>query len=473
MNVNKLLRPFKNRLLFEAYIKSFLSALTLGAATSALAGLMLRLKEVSSLLPYSLAFGGFICLLSFPLFLSLRDYPTRKKIASRLDGLGLQDRVSTMLEYQKDDSPIAEIQRKDTLERLKAVAPKTLPIRIGKRYWIPCLVSLVLATAVLLLGHVAPDMGQAEDTARLQRESVMADMLQELRQQVKEAGIADSLKESLLTVIDQLEQDLEKVDGQLQETATIDAAKRRIEQILEDALTRKPIGTALQQYADTFDLGKALYPGEIAPVLSALQVTCEEQTDDPASIEKYVSSLNGALSACGVDPADSLYGAIDSLSRDLAEAQVDTLSSLYAKAGAAIEKALMQQAEIEALKEALADRMSSAKDTLLGYHRIDLADPDLIDQGQDSPLVDITSDIIWKDGQTGGGDAQHNAGTGVGYEDGDSPSMRELVYDPEAGLVTYGKVLSSYYARYLADVTAGKIPKELQQIIDSYYIALN
>ncbi len=473
MNISAQLRPYKKKLLWEAFIKSFLSSLTLGSAAVAFAGLLLRLQNAGPLLSYSLASGGFAFLLSFPLFLFLRDYPTGKKTASRLDSLGLQDRVSTMLEYQNDSSPIAEIQRHDTLERLKKVSPKDLPIRIRKRNWIPCLICLALAAAVLLFGHVTPDTGKTEDTARLQRESVMADMIEELRREVEEAPIPQPLKEALLAVIDQLEQDLEKIDGQLQETATIDAAKRKLEQILEDALTRKPIGTALQQYADTFDLGEALFEGESQPVQLALKASIEEQLTEPDSVDTYINSLSSALSACGVDPSDSLYGAIETFADDLALAEKNTLNDVYEKARTSIEEALTQQAAIEALKETIAENMSSAKDTLLGYHRIDLADPDLLEQGGDNPLVDITTDVIWKDGQSGGNGAQHNAGTGVGQEDADSPSMRVLVYDPETGLVTYGKVLSSYYARYLADVTAGKIPKELQQIIDSYYIALN
>lgn len=59
-------------------------------------------------------------------FLKLK--PTDKKIAKKLDELGLQERVITMHQYQNDDSLMAQIQRKNAIDHIKTVNKKLVKL---------------------------------------------------------------------------------------------------------------------------------------------------------------------------------------------------------------------------------------------------------------------------------------------------------------------------------------------------------
>src|SRR5207244_1730340 len=69
-----------------------------------------------------LAFGLVVLGLSTGLVLGLLRWPSNREVARSVDGrFKLRDRVTTALELDRSELPIAEIQRADTTARLRRV----------------------------------------------------------------------------------------------------------------------------------------------------------------------------------------------------------------------------------------------------------------------------------------------------------------------------------------------------------------
>ena len=79
-----------------------------------------------------------------PLFYKFIFKPTTKEIATRIDELGLEERIITMAELDGDESYIAKRQREDAINSLKSISEKLLKIVIS----IPMALVLGVSTAL-------------------------------------------------------------------------------------------------------------------------------------------------------------------------------------------------------------------------------------------------------------------------------------------------------------------------------------
>ena len=141
MDIKNLFREFKRRLMAEAVMKSFLLSLLSGAAAVFLISLIYHIIVKSA--PVLLLLIVFLAVVAavFCLSLFLFRYPTSRRIAVRIDEVGLQERACTMLDYRDDQSHIARIQREDAIKHIKAVSPKQIKSRLKKREFISCAAS--------------------------------------------------------------------------------------------------------------------------------------------------------------------------------------------------------------------------------------------------------------------------------------------------------------------------------------------
>lgn len=153
MNFNKLLRSYKQKLLLEGLLRSFLFGLIFSAAALFLTSLVCRIitKEVPLWLLGLI--GGCVFTASFLLLFIFHFYPVPKTIAARVDELGLQERVSTMLEYRQSDTEIAALQRKDAIEQISKISPKQMKFHFLKREFIVCAFSVCMAVIMMALPY--------------------------------------------------------------------------------------------------------------------------------------------------------------------------------------------------------------------------------------------------------------------------------------------------------------------------------
>ncbi len=94
-----------------------------------------------------------VFLISFILVFFIKYFPNNKKIAQRIDDVGLNERIGTMFEFKDEITDIADLQRQDALEHLSKTTPKQLRTTITKRSLFVCLTCIVLAICVCFVPY--------------------------------------------------------------------------------------------------------------------------------------------------------------------------------------------------------------------------------------------------------------------------------------------------------------------------------
>ncbi len=147
MKNDTLFRKYHRRIAREGIVKSLLYGLIAGSCA----------LLVSALLSWFFGFKGGLWL-AIGLFVLgvtatslllyfLKFRPTSKEIAVRVDALGLEERLLTMLELEGDDSYIASRQREDAIHAMQSVDSMLLKIVISISLIVALVVSLVVGLA--------------------------------------------------------------------------------------------------------------------------------------------------------------------------------------------------------------------------------------------------------------------------------------------------------------------------------------
>jgi len=130
MNRKKYFEKHYAKLRFEAWLSSLIMAAIFG----------LFAGFVSAMITWFLAFNGLLLSIGIavgvtglltPLFYFVQFRPNVIKNARRLDRLGLEERLVTMVEYENDDSYIAEVQRTDAVLSLAALSSAAIHLAIS------------------------------------------------------------------------------------------------------------------------------------------------------------------------------------------------------------------------------------------------------------------------------------------------------------------------------------------------------
>ena len=141
MDVKKLFDKYYSRLEKEAYFKSLFSGLVVGFVVNFIVAFAFWFSEAEGLW---WSIGAFVATTAVAsvLFFKYKFKPTNKQVATRLDSLGLEERMITMNECIDDKSVMAKRQREDAKQKLaelnasmvKFVFSKALIIAFSLKY---------------------------------------------------------------------------------------------------------------------------------------------------------------------------------------------------------------------------------------------------------------------------------------------------------------------------------------------------
>ncbi len=479
MNIKKLFRTFWRKLLLESVIQAALGGLLIGTVAVFATSLIYHIRLTTTPVIALILAGGCGFLAAFVLTLCLR-YPTQKRTAARIDGLGLQERAGTMLQFRDDDTRIAQLQRADAQAHIQGVTAKQLRLQIRKREWICCLVSLCLATVMVLLPADVFAAKTTIDGVEMQKEVWVRDLIDELREQSKKSEMESVTKDQVQQIIDELEKALEEADTDLERVALIEEAKQKIKELLYEKQTKDKIGEALQKYELTYLLGVGICEVSEKTITQALDETEDLLKNDTEQIVPLSEAITGALGDSTVDPDDGLFCAVAGLSVDamLLKPGTDTYEAKVEEACdralTAIMTALEEQSKTAGELTELEKMLSDKKNELLGLLEEELGEtgPEGENPGENPEEGTMPSEPEGEqnpseDDRPDGGNPGQVAPGGDG-----SSTMIEPFYDPISGNVTYGEVFATYYAEYLEALRAGEISEELQQKLDRYFAEL-
>ena len=175
MNRKQNFEKHYSRLRLEAWLLSLLWGLVIGFGCGALTALVLWFTKLDGIV-LSLAAAAGVTFISMLFFYGLRFRPDAVKNARRLDRLGLEERLITMVEYEKDESVMARLQREDAKAQLAKIKPSSVKLRINKKLSVSLLIVtilfiLVMALSILSATGILPSGDELiEDAVEEQRE---------------------------------------------------------------------------------------------------------------------------------------------------------------------------------------------------------------------------------------------------------------------------------------------------------------
>ena len=147
-------KQYHSRLVWEGILKSTVYGLIVGLIAT------FAISLVSWIFGYNgiwlaMGLGLSLALISGLAFYFVKLRPTAKEVAKRVDGLGLEERIITMMELENDDSYIAKRQREDAHEKLAEVSHKQLKFRLAKRVIATVCACAVIAPAMAVVANLA------------------------------------------------------------------------------------------------------------------------------------------------------------------------------------------------------------------------------------------------------------------------------------------------------------------------------
>lgn len=150
MAKSQIFKTYYNRLAAEGILKSFICGLAIGFTVTFFValGIWFTNLPVAALVLIPLGSGIAVVAACTAVFYFRLFRPTTEKIAKRIDALGLEERIVTMLELENDNSYIAMRQREDAKQKLNAVSAKSVKYSLSKAPIIVASVTCALAVAM-------------------------------------------------------------------------------------------------------------------------------------------------------------------------------------------------------------------------------------------------------------------------------------------------------------------------------------
>ena len=477
MNIPKLLRPFRNKMFWESAIKAAISSLALGALGVFLTALINRILIRPDSLILLTAVGAGIFAIAFLLFFFL-GWPTEKKVAKRIDALGLQERATTMVEFRASEATLAQLQRQDAAAHIDKTSPKQLRMRIGKGRVILCAVSICLAVLMLAIPYNIIDLLKPPPSPEEVRQQMLREMIQDLRENAQAAEFDDSIQDALQEILDELEADLQNAQSDLERAAEIQEAIEQLQQQAARITTRHKIGKALQKFELTKALGKGISDNRHIDISAALDVLENALLADTTLVLELNQTIVSALVDSEVDENDLLYRAVARLMYPLLLLDVDAdsypedLHAVFEDAETAIIDALKQQTAAEQQINEMQNTLRDTMDRMLGNQRRD-PDQEKSENKDEQTEGEKPSDEKSQQDTPEATGPQGPQQPPSGSSGKQQQIMTEGIYDPVLGKATYGEVFATYYAKYLQDLENQKIPEDLQPILDRYFAELD
>lgn len=469
----KLLKGYQRKLTFEAIVKSLVLALIAGFMLCILVSIISFATKFNaiwiSLGIWAAATVGFSVLFYFKIFRTTLD-----KTASRVDGMGLDERVITMLEFADSDNVIAQMQRQDTAAILQGVTPKKMKFAKTKVFIILASFMAAIACAAILMMSFSTVKAEEfkrqeeENAAAADKEPVLSEedqrikqMIEDLRKIIANAKIEPELRDKLNGMVDDLEESLKPTDTTEVKIAKISETAQKIHKILENDIPYQ-----LQQHDTTKVLGEAL------------------DSDDITKIEKAFEDMYNSIAVlAGQKKYDQLEQTAYDILQSIADAEardVDLKEALE-KLAEAFLKAIPPPPEEEGeepksddeidqeVQDAIKDALDAIKDN---KDDIDQADKDIQDTINDA-MADLGQEVTPPNE-----DDEDKKDEEKDEAEANKPSHPsndgEIVYDSVIdGKTPYIDVYDEYYKKALELLASGNLTDEERQIIENYIGLLN
>lgn len=488
----EMLRSYNAKMRWEGILKSSVLGLICGFVLSAIVSIISFATQFNALWIALVLWG--VSAVGFSVLFYFKKYrPNLQRTAARVDGVGLDERVITMIEFAGEDSVLLQKQRQDTQVALQTVSTKHVKIGVSKLFAV--LLAVIAALAIFMMsystvlavnaeekgsvsGEVDPDAGLSDE------DKIIRDMLQNLRDIIKNARISEELRSELYDLVADLERSLKPEDTLQVKIAKISATAEEIHRRIQEYLNRSTIAEELQKYDPTYALGKAIESEDLDEIEKAFQKMYDDLVDLVLD-ELYDYILETAL-----DIDQALKDAINTPPKmqkaleDLRDAYLAVLPPDEQDPEHEGEQPKTKDEVLEEIKDALEQAKDAMQDAMQDYLEDNQNAQDADDQLQDA-MKDAMEQLGGEFEDPEEGEEQEKPETEdpegklpesqlPGEEEGgqapppsgDGEAQFDTVIDGET---SYKDVYDDYYDEAQGKLESGDLDDDMRDVIEDYF----
>ena len=326
-DIIKMLRPLRNRMQVNSGLFRLLACLCIGGA----AGMLLAYASLWMPVPFLMRSILYIYCVSAiaGIVISIFSVPRTKGLIEAADALGLKERLITAWQLKEEDTVIAELQRRDTIEAVSSANFKRLyPIRFPAKLGIVLGACIVLTSVSFIIPAYARET--AEQIEKLQ--GVVEEQLVELEKVSEELKYNGDLEQAEL---DRILEEAARLTEELKRARTEEEAMKalsRAENELEKLDMQKQLsklGDVMNQNDMTSGVGKAVQDGSMTDLKQALEQLKQQLEQGEISSQELSEMLEQAAERMeNEELAEKLEQAAEGLGSDAIEDQNAALGSL-------------------------------------------------------------------------------------------------------------------------------------------------
>ncbi len=472
---------FKKKIILELLIKCVIIAISVGLISFSIPYIIIKVKNIEFNIIYLIIISLAIMLLLFGLLFMIFK-PNNKKIAKRLDKeLNLNEKVQTMVEFEKEEGFIVNLQRENT----NNILSNTSLSKITMKFSAFIIILGIIALSLCITSFAIPDKkieddpitntGKEPDDTIKEPEftftKIQSFVLQQLIEYVKASTIEEHLKtlyvEELTNLINTLESTNTESDMIVSVKAVITNLSRELDKTNlnnEINLVFKDVNhsviSALVTSINSFDSEK------VYSAIDSLKITINGQAD---AINEIDRNLGQIINKSNLNKNDDLVKGIIDLNNDLLSIVDEIKGYQQINDDENVKKAIeLIEETIDKHKDAIVNavKQEQVNNDVTAYvisELIDLFDIEIEEEDVNIKLPDNSSssstDKIPPIDNNGGG-----YGTGeVIFGSDDS------IYDPEKGKIIFGDVIAKYQADILSKKDEGLISEDLIDYFEYYY----
>ena len=388
--------------------------------------------------------------------------PSDRRLARRLDSLyGLDEKVSTMVEFKDNPGAFYGLQREDAEEKLSSALVRAM----RSRTLLSGIITLAVSVCLIVTAIVVPVRAESESPIdEFDKQWILASLDEIIdtleRNRFMDAGLRDFAVDELTALAEFVEESSlfsEMKAEAINKIISIDAR-------LDKTNTAVLIGERFRASSDKdlVNLGDSLVNLSGSGTKNAIIKLGESlQEMDYDSIDFIAAEMSSYLSASGVSIDDSVLVIFKALTVEMQNGSKKDIESAVELAGKSIGDSIsIQNLNASSVSKAISDvsELFGITQSDLDAEGVEVVLPDR-DSAQQSPE---------DDGDTKEPDASMGSG-GLGTGDVIYGSD-DMIYDPYRNTyVPYGILINDYFAKVNEKITDGKVSDEEAKLFDSYF----
>lgn len=464
----RILKEYQAKIKREAALKSAVLALIVGFFLSLIVSVISYVTLYNALW-ISLSVWLAAAIGFFMLFYKKVFRVSLKTTAARVDTIGLDERVITMVDLAGSEDFIARKQRENTQAALSAVSPRQLKTFVSKLSVLALSLIAFCSIFMMTFSTVRAEEYQPPVVEQSYEDKIIQDMIDDLREIISEAEISQELKDKLNQMVDDLEASIKPTDSTEVKIAKVSETSQKIHSLLQAELSKTTIAEQLKKHDTTKTLGKAIGSGDPTKIDEAFDMMYDK-----------IVSLTGQqkydeLIQTGTDIKDSLKKASDIKKGDPLYEALDKLADAFLNIPVPPPMGGDDQEMDDAVQDAIDDAKDAIKDAIEDQGKIEDTD-DAIQDSMNDAMENMGKEDNEGDeeGDNQGGEDEEKPGDDEGEENNGGPQHPtedgEIIYDAIIdGETPYMDVYEEYYEKAMELLASGTLSDEMRQVIENYF----